>query len=710
MVPQLILLIQDDSANAGIVCAALAHSSHGHFSVQRVTHCSEGLELLSRPPSPNAGNIAAVMVDLFLPDSSGIETFERLFRVAPQLPLLVLIDARHETLGRLAVHCGAQDYLLKDRLDGDLLPKALRSMIERATHTEALFEEKERAQVTLNSIGDAVISCNVDDEVTYLNAVAEAMTGWSREAAAGHAVERVFNIVDATTRAPAPNPMALAIREDRTVSLTPNCVLVRRDGTETAVEDSAAPIHDRRGDITGAVVVFRDVSAKRALALRMSYLAQHDSLTDLPNRTVLNDRLTQAMALSHRNEQQLAVLFLDVDRFKSINDSLGHEIGDRLLREIARRLLESTRSSDTVSRQGGDEFVILLPEISQAQDAAICAEKMRLALSQPYTIDDHLLKITVSIGIVVFPHDGTNAETLLKNADFAMYHAKDLGRNNYQFFEPVSTSRLRDRRSLGNGLREALKRQQFVLHFQPMIDLQTNAISSVEALVRWQHPLRGMLLPSQFVPLAEESGLIVPIGRWVLLEACNQARRWQETIAPALRIAVNVSSVELRDKDFVAGVGIALAESGLAAADLELELTETFLMRDSKSIAASLRALKDLGVRIALDDFGTGYSSLSHLRAFPIDTLKIDQAFVRNLASNAEDTIITGLVIEMGKSLQMRVIAEGVETSEQLASLRQLACPLGQGHLFGEAMDATEFAGLLNRPSFDGEAVIALQD
>ncbi|MEJ1963452.1 MAG: EAL domain-containing protein [Gammaproteobacteria bacterium] len=707
---QKILLIQEDSANASTVCAALTHSVDGPFSVEWVTHCGEGLERLTREQPREAESISAVLVDLFLPDSSGVETFERLFRAAPQIPILVLVDSPHEALGRLAVQRGAQDYLLKDHLESYLLPKALRSMIERATNAEALFEEKERAQVTLDSIGDAVISCDVRGEVTYLNVVAESMTGWSREEAAGHPVLTVFRIVDAVTREVAPNPMTLAIRENRTVCLTPNCVLIRRDGVEAAIEDSAAPIHDRRGKVTGAVMVFHDVSTTRALSLRMSYLAQHDSLTDLPNRMVLNDRLTQAISLARRHEQRLAVLFLDVDRFKQINDSVGHEIGDRLLRDVALRLLACVRTSDTVSRQGGDEFVILLPEVQQARDAAICAEKILLALSGPYKIDQHTLRVTVSIGIVFYPHDGKDAATLLKNADFAMYHAKDRGRNNYQFFEPVMNAAVLDRQFLGSGLRDALERQQLVLHFQPIHDLQTQAIVAVEALIRWHHPLRGLLLPAQFVPLAEESGLIVPIGRWVLLEACRQARKWQDTFAPALRIAVNVSSVELREKDFVAGVSATLTETGLPPSSLELELTETFLMQDSKLIAASLRALKELGVQIALDDFGTGYSSLSHLKRFPIDTLKIDQAFVRDLASNAGDAIIAGLVIGMGKGLHMRVIAEGVETPEQLASLQGLGCPFGQGHYFGEAMNADGFARLLERRAIQRPRVAVVSD
>ena len=694
---QNILLIQDDPADARAVREALTNSGDGSFQVEWVRCCSAGLERLATDGKQITDGIAAVLVDLFLPDSRGIETFDRLFRAAPQIPILVLCASQDEDIAKLAVQRGAQDYLLKARLDRYLLPKALGSMVERAANAEALFVEKERAQVTLDSIGDAVISTDIRGHVTYLNGVAESLTGWSLGDAAGQPLEEVFQIIDATTREAVQNPMALAIRQNKTVGLTPNCVLIRRDGVEAAIEDSAAPIHDRRGQVTGAVMVFHDVSAARALSLRMSYLAQHDSLTDLPNRILLNDRLNQAMALAHRHQQQLAVLFLDVDRFKHINDSLGHDVGDRLLQSVAQRLLGCVRKWDTVSRQGGDEFVILLSEVTRAQDAAVSAEKILMALSTPHRIDRHDLHVTASIGIVIYPDDGTEAETLMKHADFAMYHAKDSGRSNYQFFTPDMNVRAIKRQSLENGLRHALERQEFVLHYQPTMNLETGAIVGVEALIRWRHPHLGLVPPAQFVPVAEECGFIVAIGRWVLREACRQARAWQDAGLPPMRIAINVSAAELRDKDFVAGVSAILTETGLESRYLELELTETYLMQDSTSTAAVLQALKDTDVQLALDDFGTGYSSLSHLKRFPIDTLKIDRSFVRDLTTDADDASIVSAVISMGKSLHMRVVAEGVESREQLAFLHEQSCPEGQGYYFSRPLVAKEFAKLLGR-------------
>jgi diguanylate cyclase (GGDEF)-like protein/PAS domain S-box-containing protein len=668
---------------------ALNNSSDVSFQVEWVRHCCEGLERLE--------GTAAILVDLLLPDSRGIETFDRLYRAAPNIPILVLIDSQDEDTAKLAVQRGAQDYLFKARLDAYLLPKAVVSMIERAANAEALFNEKERAQVTLNSIGDAVVSTDVSGRVTYLNVIAEGLTGWSQQEASGQPLEEIFRIIDATTRETAQNPMMLAIRENKIVALPPNCVLIRRDGVEAAIEDSTAPIHDRRGAVTGAVMVFHDVSVARAMTLRMSYLAQHDSLTDLPNRVLMSDRLVEAIELSHRYQRKLAVLFVDLDRFKRINDSLGHVIGDRLLQSVASRLYTCVRSSDTVSRQGGDEFVILLWEERHSLDASITAQKILQALRAPHFIDQHELHITASIGIVTFPEDGTDAETLLKHADFAMYHAKYCGRDNYQFFKSEMNEQAAERQSLEADLRHAIERRELLLYYQPKINLVTGGIIGMEALIRWRHPQRGLVPPGQFIGIAEECGLIVPIGRWVLREACRQARAWQDAGLPIIRFAINISPVELRAANFVSNVLDTLKDTGLEASQLEFELTETFLMQEANSTVVVLRALKDIGVHLALDDFGTGYSSLSYVQRFPIDTLKIDQSFVQDIATDGDSATIVKAVISMGNSLHMRVVAEGIETREQLDFLKRYGCPVGQGFYFSRPVPALEFGKLLER-------------
>jgi len=697
---QNILLIQNDSVEANAVRDALANSNDGSFRVTWVRHCSEGLDALAvakAQGSRGADRYTAVLVDLSLPDSSGIETFDRLFLAAPQIPILILAVARDEGIAQLAVQRGAQEYLLNERFDAYLWPKAVTRMIERAASTEALFQQNERAQVTLNSIGDAVMSTDVAGNVTYLNFVAETLTGWSQLEAAGHPLEDVLRIIDGTTRTPARNPMEFAIRENKTVSLTPNCVLIRRDGAESPIEDSVAPIHDRHGQVTGAVMVFHDVSAARATALRMAYLAQHDSLTDLPNRILFDDRLTEAITLAGRYQRQLAVLFLDVDRFKHVNDSLGHDIGDRLLQSIAQRLLGCVRASDTVSRQGGDEFVILLSELTHARDAIVCADKILETLRTPHRIDEYDVQVTASIGIVTYPDDGMDCETLMKHADFAMYHAKDSGRDNRQFFKRDLNLRAVKRQSLEDSMRHALERHEFAVHYQPKVNLENGEIVGVEALIRWLHPELGLVSPAEFIPIAEECGLMVPIGRWVLGQACHQAQAWQEIGIAPIRIAVNISAVELRARDFLTGLGVILAETGLDPRLLELELTETFMVQDSAAMLAVLLDLKRLGIKLALDDFGTGYSSLNHLKRFPIDTLKIDQSFVRTVTTNADDASIVCAMISMGKSLHMRVVAEGVETREQLAFLQDRECPFGQGYYFSQPLTGPACTRLLRR-------------
>lgn len=684
-----VLLIGDDTADADLIKEALAEARDGLFDFEWVRQLSDGLDRLGK------GGIEVVLLDLFLPDNQGIDTFDKLFLAAPYIPILLLSSLDHEDIARQAVKQGAQDYLLKSHLDSYWLPRALRYVIGRKAAEEALFMERERAQVTLNSIGDAVLSTDINGNVTYLNLVAEKMTGWSREEASGRPLAEVFQIIDAETRKPAQDPMELAIRQNKTVSMSANCLLIARNGSESAIEDSAAPIHDRGGKIIGAVIVFHDASQARAMVLRMSYLAQHDLLTNLPNRLLLNDRLMQAIALAQRHGTQLAVLFLDLDRFKHINDSLGHAIGDQLLQSIAKRLTACVRNSDTISRHGGDEFVILLTNIEHAKDAARSAENVLAALTAPYALAQQDIHVTVSIGIGIYPDDGLDAESLLQSADTAMYHSKDNGRNNYQFFTQDMNTRAVERQSLESGLRRALERQEFVLHYQSKVNLETGAITGAEALIRWHHPGRGLVPPAQFVPIAEDCGLIIPIGRWMLYEACRQARAWQDASLRLVPVAVNISAVEFRAKDFLESVRAALEDTCLEPGYLELELTESVLMQDGEGADSVLQALKAMGVQLTIDDFGTGYSSLSYLKRFPIDVLKIDQSFVRDITSDPDNATIVSAVISMGKSLNQRVIAEGVETQEQLAFLQSQGCDEGQGYYFSRPVVAEEFARLL---------------
>jgi diguanylate cyclase (GGDEF)-like protein/PAS domain S-box-containing protein len=557
--------------------------------------------------------------------------------------------------------------------------------------TEELSKQREWFQVTLASVADGVITTNRQGEVTYLNPIAEAMTGWSSAQACGQPFDRIFRIVNESTQRIVSNPIKEVLKSGRNLRLPAHAALIDRDGAQTPIEDSVAPIRDSNGQLLGAVVVFHDVSAARELSLRMSHLAQHDGLTDLPNRILLYDRLSQAIALARRRDRKLALLFLDLDRFKHINDSLGHAIGDRVLQVVAERLQECVRNTDTVSRQGGDEFVVLLPEVKHVQDAAVCADKILAALNQPLEIDHHRLYVSASIGIAAFPDDGGDADTLMKHADLAMYQAKDGSANAYRFFEQYMTMHAAERQSIEADLRRAIDRHEFVLRYQARINLLSEKVVGVEVLIRWNHPRRGLIAPDQFMTIAEESGFVVPLGRWVLREGCRQGRAWRDARMPPLRIAINISAVELRARDFVEGLRTILAQTGLPPDDLELEVTESALLQSSTSMVGVLQSIKDLGVHLSLDDFGTGYSSLSHVRRLPIDALKIDRSFIRDLATNLDDASVVRAMISMGRSMQLKVVAEGVETREQLECLRRYGCPEWQGYYYGQAVESDEF-------------------
>ena len=428
---------------------------------------------------------------------------------------------------------------------------------------------------------------------------------------------------------------------------------------------------------------------------RLHHLAYHDALTDLPNRTLLCDRLGQAIGLARRQGRQLALLFMDLDGFKHINDSLGHPVGDQLLQMVARRLTACARHSDTVSRQGGDEFVVLLPAIKSAEDAMAFAKKTLLAFESPYPLCEHDLHIDVSVGISIYPKDGHDAETLIRNADTAMYHAKASGRNNCKFFEQRMNDRAVERQSIEADLRLALKRQEFVLYYQPKVDLASGRVVGVEALIRWRHPQRGLLLPAHFVAIAEECGLIVPIGRWVLREACVQACAWRDAGLPLITIAVNSSAIEFRARDFLENLHGTVDATSIEPSSLELELTESVLMQNIEASESVLFDIAAMGIKLAIDDFGTGYSSLSYLSRFPINTLKIDQSFVREISGSPDNSTIVSAIINMGRSLNRRVIAEGVETRDQHEFLLRQHCDEGQGDYYSSPLPARALERLL---------------
>ncbi|MBT0961244.1 EAL domain-containing protein [Denitromonas iodatirespirans] len=467
--------------------------------------------------------------------------------------------------------------------------------------------------------------------------------------------------------------------------------LQRADGSHYPGWISLGAITNDTGRITHFVVSISDISERKRTEQRLRHMAEYDALTGLPNRILLLDRMGSAIENARRNDGHLAVLFIDLDRFKNINDSLGHAAGDGLLRQVAGRLSAVVRSCDTVSRLGGDEFVVLLIDLDSAARAATVAGKILKALATPYEVNGHELSITPSIGITVFPEDGDNRELLLKNADAAMYHAKENGRNSYQFFTDELNNRAHTRLALENELRRALTRREFSLHFQPQFDLAHRRLIGAEALLRWNHPERGMIPPDQFIPIAEETGLIIPLGAWILHESCRIAQGWRDEGLPDLCIAVNISALQVRRGQLDSTVVEALGESGLPARLLELEVTESALMTHQAHVSATLDAIHALGVKLAIDDFGTGYSSLAYLKRFKLDKLKIDRSFIRDLPDDAEDAHLTRAIVGIAHHLGMTAVAEGVETKAQEAFLSELGCDLAQGYLYARPLPADAF-------------------
>jgi diguanylate cyclase (GGDEF)-like protein/PAS domain S-box-containing protein len=586
------------------------------------------------------------------------------------------------------------------RLEQDGQPAGIRGILvditERKHAEDALRASEERYRNLVNTAQDAIYTVSTSGDLTSLNAAFEKLTGWSPGEWLGKPFAPIVH----------PDDLPLAIDVLERVLSGQNASFELRirakSGDYLTAEFSAAPLVEE-GRITGLLGVARDVTERKKAQDIIRQLAYHDALTGLPNRALFEDRLRVTLAQAQRQRQMVAVMFLDVDRFKIVNDTLGHSGGDVLLRDIAAELTGVIRDGDTVARVGGDEFTLLLPAVNDESDAVAVAERILDTLKQPRFVEGQEFSVTTSIGITVFPQDGTDVHTLLRNADTAMYRAKERGRDNFQLYTPAMNAAVIQRLALENDLRHAVERAELFLHYQPVADVSTGQIVAAEALLRWEHPQRGTLDPDSFIPLAEETGLIVPLGEWVLREACLQARTWQDAGYTPIRLGVNLSARQLHHKDLINLVTSALEESGISPEWLQLEITEGDVMSNVEFIVAVLHKLRSMGVGISVDDFGTGYSSLSYLKRFPIDSVKIDRSFVRDLASDPSDAAIVTTVIAMARNLNLRVVAEGVETTEQLEFLRRRACDEYQGYLISRPLPAHQFARLI-APAQPGRA------
>jgi diguanylate cyclase (GGDEF)-like protein len=471
--------------------------------------------------------------------------------------------------------------------------------------------------------------------------------------------------------------------------------IIHKDGRMRWIKNTPVPRIDQQGHLIAYDGLVSDITDRKQAEQKLRHIAYYDALTNLPNRELFSDRLHQAIIQARRHKRMFAVMILDVDRFKGINDTLGHKIGDSLLQYVSERLVNSIREGDTVARLGGDEFIILFPDIAQARDASFVAQKIHNALLKGFLLDSQELFITASIGISLYPSDGTDVDTLIKNADVAMYQAKAQGRNNYQFYTPTMNTEALSKLMLENNLRKALERKEFILHYQPLVELSTGRITGAEALVRWKHPRLGLLSPLEFIPMAEETGLIVPIGEWILENVCMQGKTWNEMGLSPFRMTVNLSMRQFAHNAVMKTVLNALEKSDLDPGHLELELTESVVMQNAEQTIVTLHELKSAGIQISLDDFGTGFSSLSYLQNLPLSRLKLDRSFVSGLAKETKNESISKAIIEIAHSLSLKVIAEGVETFEQLELLRSWHCDEVQGFLFSRPIPVEEITRLM---------------
>ena len=626
-----------------------------------------------------------VVTDIMMPVMDGLKMAETIRQENPSAPIIVTTAFNETEFFLKAIDLGVDKYVIKP-INTELLLQAIR----KSAWAVKADLEMQLAATVFDASSDAILITDSENRIIDVNAAFCEITGYSESEAIGQTPT-----ILSSGRHDAEPYHELWESLKKTGRWSGEAWSRRKGGEVYAEWLTINTVKNSRGETTHHVAIFADITEHKQAEEHVHRLAHYDALTDLPNRTLFNDRFGQALINAQRNRCRAAVMFMDLDRFKVINDTLGHSIGDLLLQVMTARLTDSVRQGDTVSRLGGDEFGILLPELAEAEDAYLAAQKLLKATAIPFMLQGQELNISASIGISIYPDDGISAETLMKNADIAMYRAKEEGRNNCQFYHADMNTRSFDRLAMETSIRHALEEGQFELHYQPKIAVASGKIIGVEALIRWHHPDRGLVSPMEFIPLAEETGLILPIGEWVLQEAVAQGKAWQLAGFPPLFMAVNVSARQFRQANFAGKVGQVLLDNGFDPHHLELELTETTLMTNADENIETLNKLNAMGVRIAIDDFGTGYSSLSYLKRLPVDVVKIDKSFVNGVTDSRDDAAIVEAIIAMARSLQLKVVAEGVETAEQLKFLQINNCDEIQGYYFSRPLPVEQFEQLL---------------
>ncbi|NTV09796.1 MAG: EAL domain-containing protein [Zoogloea sp.] len=592
--------------------------------------------------------------------------------------------------------------------------RLLESEIVGHNQSIALLQETSSLKdAILESAEYAIVYTDSQGFIHTLNPAAARMLGWPAEELVGKETPLVYHSQEDVARWSAQHHAegfaAIAAETRAHQGSTHEIILRRRDGSTFPASVAMSTVVDHSGEIRGYLSIVQDITQRRATESRILQLAHYDSLTTLPNRTLLKQRLDDAIRNAASEDRKVAVLFIDLDRFKYVNDSLGHQVGDELLQAVSRRFSTCVRERDTVARMGGDEFVVVLTGLETPEISAEVAERILASLQHPVVVGGHPLTISPSIGISLYPDDGGDGDTLIKHADVAMYLAKERGRNNFQYFESNLSARYSERLDLENRLREAVEHMRFELAYQPQVDTMTGELIGIEALVRWRDIDGRLIPPDHFIPVAEDSGLIVPIGEWVLNEACRQSAAWQARGLALVPIAVNLSARQFEHADLLDSIRSALAESGLAPASLDLELTESLVMGNPERTREILKACKELGLMISVDDFGTGYSSLAYLKRFPIDRLKIDRSFIKDIVDQPDDAAIARTIVAMAHTLRITVIAEGVETESQLGLLRRWGCDAYQGYLCSRPLDGEAMSALLEGMRAAGHTTLAHQ-
>ena len=681
-----VLLLEDDADDAQSIHAILSESRRPTFELTHVGTAAEAVAEL------RVGSYHIALVDLCVPDSRGIETFRRLHAASNGIPVIVQSGIESQNLAARAVSEGAQDYLVKDRIDSHYLLRAIRYALERYRSEQRLRESEERYALAVRGANDGIWDWDLRTNRIHLSDRWKAMAG-CEPADVGTAPKEWFDRVHPEDYQPLVNAIQAHI-EAGTPHFEHEYRLRTSDGLHRWMLVRGLAVRDERGRATRMAGSQTDITVRKAAEARLLHDAFHDALTDLPNRALFLDRLAQSIRRAHRRREfKFAVLFLDLDRFKLVNDSLGHAVGDELLKEVALRLRATLRPGDTVARLGGDEFAILLEDIRAVSNARTAAERIHAGLTRPITAAGHEVFTSASIGIAHSLHGYTSPDDVLRDADTAMYRAKSYGRARHELFDAELHSSVLSRLRMETDLRRALERGELRVHYQPIVNLRTNTTVGFEALARWECPKRGMVDPGTFIPIAEDTGLIVPLGEWVLRESCRRMVGWSRRHAVRdITVSVNLSSRQLVEPTLLDRIRTILRETGLPARRLVLEITESLLIENPEEAAEVLRVLRADGVQIYLDDFGTGFSSLSYLHRFRVDRLKIDRSFVQSMGTSTDSQKIVGAILNLARSLDIEVIAEGIETGTQLAQLRTMGCGYGQGYLFSRPLVSTNDA------------------